>query len=355
MRPDLQGLRLLIVGNWPAPLGGVAVHVRALRDAARKAGAHVTVLDIGEGQNRGEGVFPSGREPQFLANLTRLARANDLVHLHTSGANPKSWILTGLVGVTAEATKCQPIVTFHSGHGPRYLSTSARAMAARLALRPYRRVICVNDEISKTLNHIGAAYGRHVVAPAFGREGVEAGSLPPLAADFVAKHPLIVSAMLAPGRDYGAVEIFGAFARFRAMHPEAGLIVYGPGTEDEATRQLAQPLGGAALRLGQIERPAALAVMRASRLFVRPTLVDGDAVSVREALAMGTRVIATRVGHRPEGVFLCNPGDIEDLARVMKTAVAATPPGRGSEGADGIDTVLQVYGRLGRHRTPLAA
>jgi glycosyltransferase involved in cell wall biosynthesis len=315
----------------------------------------VTVLDIGAGQNRGEGVFPSGREPHFAKELVRLTRSNDLVHLHTSGANPKSWILTTLVGLTAQATGCLPLVTFHSGHGPRYISTTARALTARVALRPYRRVICVNDEISKALSRIGAAYARHVVAPAFGREGVEAGGLPEAVSDFIARHQVIVSAMLAPGRDYGAVELIGAFQQFHAEHPEAGMILYGPGTDDLETGRLARPLGNAVLRLGQVERPVALAVMRASRLFVRPTLVDGDAVSVREALAMGTRVVATTVGHRPEGVFLCRPGDVDDLARTLSTAITA--PARATESlpVDGIELVLQTYARLARHVTPLAA
>ena len=123
MPPDpraerLQGARVLLVGNWPPPPGGVSIHVRSLRDAARKAGAHVTVLDIGEGQHQGDGVFPGGSEPQFLARLTAMVRSNDLVHLHTSGANPKSWLLTGMVGLTARTAGCTAVVTFHSGHGP---------------------------------------------------------------------------------------------------------------------------------------------------------------------------------------------------------------------------------------------
>jgi glycogen(starch) synthase len=352
---ELQGLRLLLVGNWPAPIGGVSIHVRALRDAARKAGAHVTVLDIGEGQNRAEGVIASGGPASFATKLLGLLQSNDLVHVHTSGANPKSWLLTGLVGMATRASACKPLVTFHSGHGPRYLDTTARVIAARAALTPYKRVICVNQEISRTLNRIGAAFGRHVIAPAFGREGVLAGQLPPTVAPFVGGGQPLISAMLAPGREYGATELFGAFQLLAVRHPAARLVVYGPGTADAFTTTLAKPLGSKVLFLGQIERGEALAIVQASQLFVRPTLVDGDAVSVREALALGTRVVATRVGHRPAGVVLSEAGSIVDLARAMDTALTTPAATSASSDPDGIETVLQVYGSLARQRMPLAA
>jgi glycogen synthase len=52
-------MRLGIVGNWPRPYGGVAVHVAALARAARARGLDVRVIDIGEGQHRGEGMRPA--------------------------------------------------------------------------------------------------------------------------------------------------------------------------------------------------------------------------------------------------------------------------------------------------------
>ena len=39
-------------------------------------------------------------------------------------------------------------------------------------------------------------------------------------------------------------------------------------------------------------------------LYVRPTKTDGDSLSIREALAMGCKVVTTSVVERPKGVFL---------------------------------------------------
>ncbi len=350
MRRELAGFRVLIVGDWPPPIGGVSIHVRALREAVRKAGASVTVLDIGSGQNELPGVVPSGNEGWFARRLLLHLRRADLVHLHTSGANVKSWVLVASLGVAARLTHVPAIVTFHSGHCPRYLRTTGRALAARAAVASYDRVICVNEEISRCLRRIGAAELRHVVAPAFGQEGLDPGSMPDGVAEFVETHDPIVSAMLAPGRDYGAPELFGAFASFREEFPGAGLVVYGPGTDRSTMARLVEAAHAApVLRLGQIERAEALAIMRVSDLFVRPTLVDGDALSVREAQALGARVVATRAGARPRGVVLCAPGDVPDLARAMREAMTRTPQRRAqASDEDGIAVVLRLYAQFAR-------
>lgn len=44
-----------------------------------------------------------------------------------------------------------------------------------------------------------------------------------------------------------------------------------------------------------------------SKLFIRPTITDGDAVSVREALYLGSAVLASNVVPRPAGAHLYDP------------------------------------------------
>ncbi len=348
MPPDLRGVRVLLVGDWPPPLGGVSVHLRALAEASRKAGALVTILDVGKGQHHGRDVVPSGREARFAASLLTLAARHDLTHLHTSGASPKSWTLTLSVGVAARLVRARSVVTLHSGHAPPYLDATARALLARAALSPYDRVVCVSEAISRALSRIGAALDRHVVAPAFGREGLVTGALPLEASRFRQQHPVVVTAMLAPGRDYGAEELFRAIALLKRRGKPVALAVYGPETDSDAMALRAAEEGvGPFLRLGSIERPQALALLETSDVFVRPTRIDGDAVSVREAMALGTKVVATRAGTRPAGVHLCRAGDAADLARALEAALAAPAPGP-RLGRDGIETVLGVYQRLAR-------
>ena len=52
---------------------------------------------------------------------------------------------------------------------------------------------------------------------------------------------------------------------------------------------------------GNVEHPVVLHLIRDARLLLRTTLFDGDAISVREALFLGTPVIATDNKMRPDG------------------------------------------------------
>lgn len=66
-------------------------------------------------------------------------------------------------------------------------------------------------------------------------------------------------------------------------------------------------------------------VLARSEVFLRPTAWDGNSIIVREALAVGTRVVASDVSARPAGVELCGLSAKELAAAVVR-------PGRVSDG-----------------------
>jgi glycosyltransferase involved in cell wall biosynthesis len=108
----------------------------------------------------------------------------------------------------------------------------------------------------------------------------------------------------------------------------------------------ARGLAGAVHLMGELPRQRALAIVAACDVFVRPTLADGDAISVREALALGRPVVASDVGARPAGVRLFPAGDAEACAELLFHTVAqrlpeATPP------VDCLPALLAIYRRLG--------
>jgi len=79
-------------------------------------------------------------------------------------------------------------------------------------------------------------------------------------------------------------------------------------------------------------------------VFVRPTIADGDSVSVREALALGRAVVATAVGHRPEGVRLVPPADAVALSAAMIEAVEGSERRPAEVPADSLQRILSLYG-----------
>ena len=329
---ERRGARVLLVGDFPPPHGGVAVHVELLQKAIRRAGGEVTVLDIGKGQIPADGVYPAGSYGSFTAQLASFAARGYLIHLHTSGANRKSWMLAFACSAAARLAGRPALITLHSGLGPQWLEESVpRRVVASAVLRSFGLVIAVSAPIARMAKQLGVDDGRLAIVPAFSGAFLEPGDLPAAAAEVREQAAPLLCAMLAHGPVYGADVLLQAFARVQAARPSARLVVFGPGTRPHELGPRAERLAGAAAThvhgLGELGRPQALAVMKAADLFVRPTLADGDSVSVREALALGKPVVCTAVGTRPEGVQLVPPGDPAALADGLLAAIARIDQG----------------------------
>lgn len=317
-------MKVLLVGDFPPPNGGVATHVEELFRAVRARGGACAVLDVGKGQLPADGVIPAGSELRFAGLLASHAARGWQIHLHTPGNNAKSWLL---IAACAAAGRGRSIVTLHSGLAPAWLREKPwRRALARLVLRGYAHVIAVNEEIREAIGFDGAE-----VLPAFSSEAVKPGAPPP---DIPAASPLFC-AMHVPRPEYGLPWLLEAFARVRRELPQAGLALYGTATE----RLHVDGVRG----FGELARPQALALIAACNVFVRPTLADGDSVSVREALALGRPVVASEVGKRPPGVRLVPVGDAEALARAMIEAARA-PVREVAAMPDSADRILSLYG-----------
>lgn len=336
-------LRVALVGDWPPPHGGLSVHVAALaRDLAAR-GVDVRVLDIGRGDHAARGIRRARGARRYAAALAEVAAEGRLVHVHTNGANPKSWLVALGGGRARRPGAPRGVLTIHSGLSPAWLAGSARRRAlAAWACAGYARVVAVSDEIAAALRAAGVPARSLAVLPPFSRAMLAPSGPPPGLAAFRAERRPLFAAALAPGRTYGADLLRRAFAEVRARAPRAGLAAFGPGTEALA--------GEGVLGLGELPHGAALAVMAAADAFVRPTRADGDAVSVREALALGTPVAATAVGHRPPGCLLAPPGDAARLAGAMERAAAAPRAASGASGLDPFDALHALYAALAAAR-----
>jgi glycosyltransferase involved in cell wall biosynthesis len=341
-------MRLSLIGNWPRPYGGVAVHLAALARTLRARGADVVVLDIGRGDHRGPGLRPARGALRYALALSAVAAEGRLVHLHTSGANAKSWLVALAAGRARRAFAPRGVLTLHSGSAPSFLRRAAvhRRLAAA-ACAGFGAVVTVNDEIADALAGAGVERSRVRTIPAFSGEVLEPPEEPAGLASFRAGHAPLLAAALAPGPIYGAELLAESFRRLRKERPGAGLVVFGAGTDGPAWT------GPGLLGLGEVGHRAALAVLAASDVFVRPTRADGDAITVREALALGRAVVASDVGHRPAGCLLFPTGDVGALSARLAEAVDAGRRAGPAVAPGGFEALFEVYQWLARGPAPL--
>jgi glycosyltransferase involved in cell wall biosynthesis len=98
--------------------------------------------------------------------------------------------------------------------------------------------------------------------------------------------------------------------------------------------------------IGDVTHESCLAVIARSGIFVRSTFSDGDAISVREAIALGTPVIASDVVSRPAGTICFKTGDASDLASKINSLLLETrhsPTITSEPGTNGMHRLLELY------------
>ena len=240
---------------------------------------------------------------------------------------------------------------FHSGLGPEWLSADPmRAKIACAVANSFGNVIAVSDEIRGALLACGVSRERIEVLPAFSRSFLRPGAPPHGLREVREEAAPLYCAMLAPGPVYGQEALLRAFRLVHAQNPQARLVVYGPGTELMAA-EVARVCGSAASAVqsfGEVHRSAALALIAGCDVFVRPTLADGDSVSLREAVALGRAVVATSVGTRPPQARLVPPGDADALAAALidaalEPSLRVAPAAEEAPETDCLRRLLELY------------
>jgi len=336
-------VRVLLVGDYPPPYGGIAVHLQHLTRTLPQEGIACRVLNIGPNRRLPSPEYDSVRGPrEFLRCLIQYARAGYLLHLFTNGENRKSWMLTLLVGLAGRTLGTPTVVTITSGGAPAYLASvgSSLRWMARLAVALPAAVVCRTEAIADALRPWRTA--NVSVIPAFSLARLRPAERPPedVIAFALAHGPLLVSVAILR-REYDLPTLLQAFRDLRKQHQAAGLVIVGGGPDETRVRELIElwQLGEAVLLTGWVTHETCLAIIREADLFVRTTLYDGDASSVREALALGVPVVASRTDFRPAGPTLFTPGDPEALHAALVESLAVAGGRR----------------RAGRRRTRLAA
>ncbi len=348
----MKAKRVVLAGFYPPPFAGEPVHVMQLAHLLRDNGLSVEILNLNRHANLSPEYHHSGSRLGLLWALFTVADRASILHLHTNGHSRKSWLMILTASLAGRLRGVSAVLTLHSGLLPGYVSGfgTVRRRLARWILRPFTRIICVNPEICGSVKAIGIGDGQTAVIPAFlGVPG--APELSPqdrtLSEGF---RPLLVA--VAGGEEdpeRGLAIVLGAVQRLVPTHPGLGAILMGWQVGPK-TRPLIGELGLAAhaVCLGEVSHDRCLALLRASDVTIRSTFVDGDAITVREALALGVPVVASDTAFRPEGVTLFRRGDVADLTAKLGE-VLGRPSGRDSSRRPAHDQsarIRQLYAEL---------
>jgi glycogen synthase len=176
-------------------------------------------------------------------------------------------------------------------------------------------------------------------------------SLPPKLESFFQDHWPVFTTVLFYRPEYGFEFLLKGLAALRLQYPKLGCLILGSGERSITARLsvLKEGIGESVLLLGDVPHELCLALMSQSDAFFRCTFTDGDAISVREALAAGVPVVASDVGYRPPGTLLFPAGDREAFVSRVETVLRGeldAEPGPSQAAPAGFHRLLEMYREL---------
>jgi glycosyltransferase involved in cell wall biosynthesis len=343
-------MRVVQLGPYPPPHGGVQTNLVAIRDYLRRHGHTCDAINLTRFRREdADGVYYPTGAGALMRLLRRLPA--DIVHLHFGGdLTPR---LLGLALFCTLLPRRKTVLTFHSGGYPGSPAgrTAAPATLRGFVLRRLDGLIGVNPEIAALFARFGARPERIRTILPFAVEPPDR-SLPlpaPLAAFLSAHRPaLLTVGLLEP--EYDLAMQIDAMAGILERYPRAGLLMVGAGSLENSLRAriASTPYRDHVLLYGDMSHAVTLRATLECDLLLRTTLYDGDSVAVREALYIGTPVIATDNGMRPEGVHLIPPSDAARLRDAVCEWLSGerTRRATGGDGQENIRAVVQFYEEL---------
>lgn len=342
-------MRVLQLGPFPPPQGGVQVNIVSIRECLRRLGHYCGVINLTRHRKpETDDVYYPESAGQVLKLLLKLR--TDVIHLHIGGDLTMRLVVLG--ALCSKFPWAKTVLTFHSGGFP--TSDEGRAMnrgslKSRL-LRQYHSLVAVNDEIRDFFLKCGADPARVIVISPYSFTKPTDEPLRPDIQKFLeTRSPRFITiGLLEP--EYDLPMQIDVVERVVAKHPNAGLLIVGSGSLEQSLRdQIAsKPYRENILLAGDVPHESTMRALKESDVCLRTTLYDGDALSVREALHLGLPVIGTKTVLRPPGVHLIPIHDPDALAAAIEEEVASpctrTPQAQASE--ENILAVVKLYDRL---------
>ena len=344
-------MRVLQLGPYPPPHGGVQSNLVAIRKFLRARDISCAVINLTRfRRSDADDVYYPQSALQVVALLFRLRY--DIIHIHFGG-NITSRLLA-LWFVCSLIPGKKTVLTFHSGGYPSSKEgrTAGPGTLRGFVFRRLDRIICVNEEMVAMFRRFGVSDSRiRLIAP-------HAFVQPPPAqaradiADFFQRHSPVLATVggLEPEYDIPLqIEVLGELLpRF----PRLGLVIIGAGSLEREIRDLiaSKPFASRMLLCGDVNHADTLRVIQDCSVLLRTTFYDGDSIAVREALHFGTPVVATETVLRPAGVHLIPPSDRDACRRtveqILNGSTSVPPQGRDEMNDNNLLAVLQLYREL---------
>ena len=315
---------LAVVGVIPPPFGGVSVHVKRYMDLLTQANIEATLYEQTGKSDPDNGVVPfTSSSVRFVKFL--LTFKEDVVHFHFN--NHRALAIAGQLLRLRKGKKI--ILTIHSEKLVRWYDEKGWLYRRTISdcFRRADHLICVSQPISDFMSaRLGIDKNKLSVIPAFLPPTEEEKSehhIPKEVGDFIAGREKVIGThgwfgyFVDGNHVYGFDHIAQLAQEISDSQRNIAMYTVISGNYEDAHRDkikaLQEKLSGNWMI---VESPFSCAALyEKTDMFIRPTVTDGDSVSIRECLSTGVPVLASDAVPRPKQCQLYKSRDYPQLSK----------------------------------------
>jgi len=318
--------RILQIGPYPPPGTGWSVRLKMLKRHLERAGHACVVLNTNKNRRQKSREFIAVHNGlDYAWKVLKYCARGFLVHMHLNGKSTKSPVLALAAEIISLLFGRRAVLTFHAGPVQDYFPKQKRFwidFPFRLIFLLAGKIICNNDAVKARIVEYGIRPEKIITIPAFCPQYLEdKAELPPEIKKFIDRHQPVASCYIYLRPDFNIDFLLQGLRALVQQNPRLGFIFIGAYHETTTLEQLLREQGLAenSFVAGDLDHGDFLATLAASTVYVRTPVVDGVSSSVLEALGLGTAVVASENGSRPEGVMTYQDGSVTDFVEKMRT------------------------------------
>ncbi len=313
----------VMIGPCPDAKGGMASVVAVYRENGLFFGKCCRYLTTA---TEGSAIRKLWVASSALTRFTLMLLMHRVSLLHVHGASHGSFWRKRVFMQLAGAFSVPVIFHLHGGEFRQFVDQRLDGAARRKvidSLLACSLIYCLNNEVAAWLRGVAPGVPVHVLPNPINLPATEETS------------ESRETSILFLGRleqEKGVFDLVNALATIAPHAPGLRLLLCGVGSAEEPLKRLAAHRGISS----QVEFPgwvdgeAKARLLRRAGVFVLPSYAEGMPMSVLEAMAAGTPVVASRVGAVADMLddgscgFVVEPGNIEQLGEAIVAALDST-------------------------------
>jgi len=319
-------MKIALVGPYPPPYGGISIYIQRLKKRLEEKEINCLVYDTSGIDKEYKNMINIRKVRKRLLKSLFVGREN-IVHLQCSQYSSKLLFKTVLLALFNK----KGVITYHNWRKEIKSINLLEKILVKLASVFIPCFIAVGPHIKKNLINLGFNPKKIEIIPAYITPLVEEediNAIPEGVWNFIDSHNPIISANafridFFNNQDrYGIDMCIDLCANLKNAYPKIGFVFCLPDIGDyeyfQKMKQRIIEIGIENNFLFQTRPHQLYPILMKSEVFVRPTNLDGDAISIREALYFGVPSVASGVVARPRECILFKSRDIKDFTLKTK-------------------------------------